>query len=110
MSDAIPEGKTIAIISYMTLVGFIIALIMNMEKKNTFAAFHIRQMLGIVLTGLAVSFIAIIPILGWIVYGVGIILLLIMWIIGLVNAVNGKEKPVPVLGEQYAEWFKTIQA
>ena len=31
-----------------------------------------------------------------------------MWVIGLMNAINGKEKPIPFLGVKYAEWFKNI--
>ena len=40
------EGKTMAIISYFWWIGLIIAFIMNNNKKNTFASFHIRQMIG----------------------------------------------------------------
>lgn len=104
----IDEGKTTAIIAYLTVIGLIVALVLNMEKKNPFAAYHIRQSLGLMLTGLAISFIAWIPLLGWLVGLVGWILLLIMWIAGLINALNGREKPVPVLGNKYLEWFKTI--
>jgi hypothetical protein len=28
--------------------------------------------------------------------------------VGLLNAINGKEKPVPILGEKYLEWLKSI--
>ena len=47
-----PEGnaKTSAIISYITIVGTIIAYFMNMEEKNEFASFHIRQAFGINIT------------------------------------------------------------
>ena len=41
------SGKNTAIISYITVIGAIIALFMNMENKNSFASFHIRQALGI---------------------------------------------------------------
>ena len=33
------EGKQTAIISYITIIGTIIAIFMNNEKKNTFNAF-----------------------------------------------------------------------
>ena len=41
------NGKNIAIVSYLTIIGAIIAIFMNSEKKDSFAAFHIRQALGI---------------------------------------------------------------
>lgn len=33
---------------------------------------------------------------------------LIGWIIGLVSAVNGEEKPVPFVGGYFQEWFKGL--
>jgi len=106
--EIINEGKTIAIIAYLTIIGLIIAFVMNNDKKNIFASYHIRQSLGLALTGLAIGIIGIIPILGWFIYIVGIFVLLFMWILGLLNAINGNEKPVPILGEKYIEWFKNL--
>jgi hypothetical protein len=37
--------------------------------------------------------------------GIGV---LILWIIGLIGAIKGEEKPVPLLGEQFQEWFRNI--
>lgn len=104
----VEEGKTIAIIAYLTIIGLIIAFVLNNDKKNTFAAYHIRQSLGIALTGLALSVVNIIPILGWLVSIIGGVILIIMVIQGLLAALGGKEKPVMILGEKYQEWLKTI--
>jgi uncharacterized membrane protein len=102
------EGKNIAIIAYITIIGLIIAFVMNKEKKDPFAAYHIKQSLGLALTGFALGLIGMIPILGWIINMVGIFVLLYMWVIGFMNAFNGKKKPIPFLGEKYIEWFKTL--
>ncbi len=102
------EGKNIAIIAYITIIGLIIAFVMNSDKKNEFAKYHIRQSLGLALTGLALGLIGMIPVLGWIINVIGIFVLLYMWIMGLVNAVNGQEKPVPILGEKYMQWFENV--
>jgi len=109
MENQINEGKTPAILAYITIIGWIAAFVMNNEKKNPFASYHLRQGLGIFLTGFAFSFVNIIPLLGQIVFLAGIIVLFIMWITGLLNALNGKEKPVLLLGEKYDQWFKSIQ-
>jgi len=106
--EHINSGKTIAIISYLTFIGLIIAFVMNNEKKESFASFHIRQSLGLALFGFSLSFIMIIPILGWIIGFVGFFVLLFLWIVGIINAANGKEKSVPILGEKFKEWFKSI--
>jgi uncharacterized membrane protein len=102
------EGKNTAIIAYITIIGLIIAFVMNTDKKNEFAKYHIKQSLGLALTGLGLGLIGMIPILGWIINIIGIFVLLFMWIMGLVNAINGQEKPVPILGDKYLEWFKNL--
>ncbi|WGK63878.1 DUF4870 domain-containing protein [Croceiramulus getboli] len=100
------EGKTIAIISYITIIGLIIAFVMNNEKKNDFASFHIRQSVGLACTGIALGIIGVIPIIGWLINLIGIFVLLYLWIMGIVNAVNLNRKPVPLLGERFENWFK----
>lgn len=104
----VEEGKTIAIIAYITIFGLIAAFIMNNDKKNSFAAYHIRQSLGLGLTGLALGVVSWIPIIGWILAPLGTLFVLVLWIMGLVSALNGQEKPVPVLGDNYQEWLKGI--
>ena len=107
-TTVINEGKNIAIIAYITIIGLIIAYVMNNDKKDAFATYHIKQSLGLAATGLALGIVGMIPILGWIINILGIIVLLYMWVMGLMNAINGKESPVPFLGEKYKEWFKNI--
>lgn len=107
-SNVVSEGKSIAIIAYVTIIGLIVAFVLNIEKKNSFALYHIRQSLGLALTGLVLGMVNIIPILGWAIAIFGSILLFIMWIGGLMSAINGKEKPVFLLGEKYQQWFKDL--
>ena len=46
-NQTVEEGKTMAIISYVTIIGLIIAFVSNNSKPNEFTSFHIRQSLGI---------------------------------------------------------------
>ncbi len=91
------EDKTVAIVSYITIFGFIAAIVINSNKKTQLGAFHLRQMLGLILTGLLM----VIPLLN-ILIG---ICLLVLWIMGLMSAINGQMKPVPLLGGMYQKWF-----
>ncbi|QAA82890.1 hypothetical protein EI546_14695 [Aequorivita sp. H23M31] len=104
----VEEGKTIAIIAYITIIGLIVAFVMNNEKKNSFASYHIRQSLGLGLTGIALSILSYIPFIGWLISMLGGLLLIVLWVMGLISAINGERKPVPVLGEKYQEWLKGI--
>jgi len=93
------EDKTVAIVSYLTLIGFIVAIVLNSNKKTKLGAYHLRQMLGLFLT----SLVCIIPILGWLLA----IAILVLWVMGLMSAINGQMKPVPMLGAMYQKWFGT---
>ena len=105
-NQTVNEGKTMAIISYFWWIGLIIAFIMNNSKKNTFASFHIRQMLGLLLLNVAVS-------LSYKFLGssIGMILGLgtfVLWVIGLIGAFQVEEKRIPLLGDMFQDWFKSI--
>lgn len=98
------EGKDIAIIAHITLIGWVIALVMNSSKKLEFASYHIRQMLGLIIVSIVISFVSWIPIVGWVLA----LLPLVMWIVGLINAINGYAKPMPLLGKKFEVWFKSL--
>ncbi|MET3730875.1 DUF4870 domain-containing protein [Moheibacter stercoris] len=102
------EGKNIAMISYLTIIGLIIAFIQNGEKKDPFAAYHIRQSIGLAIVGLGISVVGMVPILGWILSFVAFFLVVYMWVIGLMNAVNKRQKPLPFLGKKFEEWFESV--
>ncbi len=101
------DQKTIAWVSYITLIGWIIALVSynSSPVKSSLAKFHLRQSLGIMLTGMVLYFG--IMILGFIMpfffmlFFIVWIAMIILLILGLVAAVNGEEKRVPVLGDLY---------
>ena len=120
MSDATPppataaapsakEDTTVAILAYITIIGFIIAIVMHNGKKTALGAYHLRQVLGLIVTGIAcwpINFIlAFIPFLGWAAM-IGIFFgLIALWVMGLIAAIKGEQKPMPVLGEKYQQWF-----
>jgi uncharacterized membrane protein len=103
------EDKTVAILSYLTLIGFIVAVVLHGNKKTRLGTYHLRQSLGLLITAIAawvLNFIFVfIPIVGWLT-GLAVWLgLFVLWLMGLIAAANGQMKPVPVLGEHFAKWF-----
>lgn len=106
-NQTVNEGKTIAIISYITWIGTLIAFIMNNEKRNSFAAFHIRQMVGLSILSLINSFIIGRYAGTWITAGIGLALF-VLWIIGFIGALQGEERKIPILGDSFQDWFKGI--
>ena len=106
------EDKTVAIVAYLTIVGFIIAIVLHGQKKTALGTYHLRQMLGIIITGFCLwvvtMLLAVVTLgFGLLLYPLVGILMLILWIMGLIAAANGEMKPAPILGEKYQEWFKS---
>lgn len=107
-NSEINEGKTYAIIAYLTLFGTLIAFFMNRDRKNEFTLFHVRQALG-----LGVLFFIIgnmisgfnnlnISIAFWVVF-------LGLYILGLSGAVSGKYLSIPFLGPLFQKIFKSMR-
>ncbi|WP_312697845.1 DUF4870 domain-containing protein [Sphingobacterium mizutaii] len=102
------DNKGIGIISYLTWIGLLLAFILNREKNDPFVKFHIRQNLGLFVLGLVAGVLHYIPAVGGIVAYVAFTALFIFWVIGLIAAINGKEKEVPIIGNMFQDWFKGI--
>ena len=88
--------KATDIVSYITIIGWIIAYCAGSREESKF---HLNQALvldvaEIILSVLAKAFSGL---LGWIL-GIIDIVLFILWIIALVHAVKGEDKAVPILG------------
>lgn len=97
--NTISEGKTAAIISYITVIGLLIAYIINSSKQNSYTQFHVGQSLRIVILAFANS------VLTWFLpHSLGIITsiislgILVLMVLGIINAVNGKTEPLPLIG------------
>jgi len=105
--ETILEGRSYAIISYITIIGTIIAFFINNDKKNDFASFHIRQALGLWLTFFALGYVVgifdnwLITFAFWLFFG-------ILFIYGFINAVAGKPQAVPIVGEFFQKIFSSI--
>ena len=107
MSEAVSqEGKTRAIIAHITLVGWIIAVVMNNnETKNDYASFYIRQMLGIIIVSIGLSTIGMfIPVIGAFMP----LLAVALWVMSLISATQDKKEPLPVIGDMFQDWFKAL--
>ncbi|WP_371372355.1 DUF4870 domain-containing protein [Thalassotalea aquiviva] len=95
------DGRTIAVICYLSIIGWVIALIMHGNNPSRLSAFHLRQMLGLILTWVLLSFI---PFIGWILA----LPVALLWLIGLFDAIKGRLYPIPILGEFYQQSFNTL--
>lgn len=111
LNPAATDDKTTAIVSYLTLIGFVVAVVLHSSKKTRLGAYHLRQMLGLMLASVAVwiaaTILMFVPFVGWLAGLAAWFGMFALWVMGLVAALNGQMKPVPVLGEHFQKWFGT---
>jgi len=105
----IEKGRQNAIISYLTIIGVIVAFYLNNEpdKKSAFASFHIRQSLGLWLTFWALGYI-IGSFDSWLVTSAFYLFFAVLFIYGFTNAIGRKAQSVPLLGDFYQKIFANL--
>lgn len=93
------EDKNTNIYAALAYILFFIPLIV--DKDSGYGKFHANQGLNLLLLGIAVSVLgALIPFIGWfIISPIGGLLVLVLAIMGIINALNGEEKELPVIGK-----------
>ncbi len=102
------DDKTIGILSYLGVL-WVVAYIMYGNKKSEYNAFHVREGLGVII--LFVALIVIVSVLSfiklsliaWIINLVAYPIIGVLCIIGIINAVNGDMKPLPIISENFTQ-------
>lgn len=108
------DNKTLSIISYITVIGWVIAFFIGKEKADNLLKYHLKQALGVVVLSLILSLLIQIvaialPTLAWIVSTVLYIISIGYMVIGILNAVSEKQKPLPVIGQWADKAFSFIK-
>jgi uncharacterized membrane protein len=109
----VDNGKTTAIVSYITIIGWLIAYFaMHQSKKTSLGSYHLRQTLLLFICAVVYQIIIrivimVVPAIGLVLSLVGLVFL-VLWVMGLIAAINGEEKPMPLIGEKAQEIFKNI--
>lgn len=108
------SDSTVGVVAYITLIGFIVAIILNGSKEGEekkFGAFHLRQALGLIIfaVGIYVVMLLLTTILisiSWALLAIVSFISMIVWlgllaliIMGIINAANKTYKEVPVIGK-----------
>lgn len=94
--DDINKNRIMAILAY---IGILVLVPLFAAKDSPFARFHTNQgllLLILHLIGWALSFI---PYIGWVICGIINIACFVFLILGLINAVKGEAKELPLIGK-----------
>jgi len=101
-------GSYKAILAYITFIGLIIAYILNMDEKDKFVSFHIKNMFGLViLLFISITFFDgnyILQFIGQTLW----VFSFFMWVFSLLMAITGKSKGIPFVSDKFQKWFKFL--
>ena len=100
------DAKTKAIISHLFVIGWVIAVVLNMNRKEEYASFYIKQNLGIIILAVALRILNVIPIFGPVLWVLGGLLVFVFWLLSFLWSIQGEMKPIPLLGDKFQAWFK----
>ena len=85
-------------LAYVTIIPAIIFLIVAPYNTNSYVKFHSWQSIFLGICAFVIGFINIIPILGQIIFLIGMLGLFVAWIIVLLKALKGERFKLPVIG------------
>jgi uncharacterized membrane protein len=94
------DARVKAIVAHITIIGWVIALVINSNNKEEYTSFYLRQTLGIHLVWMFLSWV---PVIGWI---LGIVVFA-FWLLSFIYAVQGDLKIIP-FGEYFQDWFRAL--
>jgi uncharacterized membrane protein len=105
--------KTLSILSYVTIIGWVIAYVKGKElqPKNDLVTYHLKQGLGFfilsIIVNVALSVVVfMVPALAVLNYLS--LVLFILWVFGIINAVNEQKKPIPLIGGMFENKFSFL--
>ncbi|WP_045501995.1 DUF4870 domain-containing protein [Chryseobacterium sp. StRB126] len=104
------DNKTLSIVSYITIIGWLIAFISGKDKTDSLLRYHLKQSLGVVILSFILSTILgiLISVTHLGILGIIAVLPLVLMIIGAINAANEVEKPLPLIGKMIEDKFSFI--
>lgn len=101
-------GKTTALISYITIIGFLISWSRHSDRPTTFSSFHLRQAFGAHLFYHASSYL-----LNFYTFLIPFYILYVVYlsalIFGVVSVRKERCNSLPLLGCYFQNWFTFIK-
>ena len=109
------RGGFAATLSYFTLVGWAAAYFLHQRERTALGAYHLRQTIFLYILSLSLfaidAVLEVNPVDGWFLYPVLVgvsTTLFVLWLVGLVGALQGDIKPIPFIGKTAQEVFAGI--
>ena len=105
------NNKTLSIVSYITLIGWLVAYFLGKDKADALLRYHLKQSLGLAIVSIVFNVIlnvivSLVPGLAFL--GLIGFVIVVFWILGIINAANSAQKPVPLFGKAFETSFAFI--
>lgn len=106
------NNKTLAIVSYITIIGWLVSFFSSNSPRDPLVKYHQKQSFGlyaiVIVYNVIIQIIArIVPSLAFIFSLVSLVFLVFI-IIGAINASKEKETPLPLIGKLFENKFGFI--
>ena len=99
-----PKGKKINPLAILGYLGILLFIPWLMAKNDDFVMFHVKQGLVLFIGEVLTVVIFFIPFIGSVIAGILDIIWLIYSVIGIINALEGKKKELPYIGQYAHNW------
>jgi uncharacterized membrane protein len=86
-------------LAYVTIIPAIIFLVMPPYNTRPFVKFHAFQCLGLAVVMFCLALVNIIPLLGQIVYLICALCMLVIWVLCIIKASQGRAFKLPIISE-----------
>lgn len=100
-SQTFDIARVISVVSYLTIVGWVVSLVIFGKQKSMLAGFHLRQSLGLIIVAACLS---LIPLIGWILN----VVVAVFWVLSVFHAAKGEYYSVPVVGGLFQTHLRFI--
>jgi uncharacterized membrane protein len=101
--------RTAAYVSYITIIGWLIAYYSLYRRPNNFVLMHLRQSLMLHILAFTCNSLLYFLAGSVVVYIIVLIPLFILWITGVMHAISGQAKNIPLAGDIAQRLFKGIE-
>ena len=104
-------NKTLSIVSYITLIGWLISYFSGKETADDLLKYHLKQSFGLMIVSILFNIaltivVTIVPALS--IIALAGLIFLVLLIIGCINASNEVQKPLPIIGKMFEDKFAFI--
>ncbi len=99
------DGRICAILAYF-IIGIIWYFFDNKMKKNNFVKFHVKQAMGLIIADFLLMALLTISVIGLMLVPLFKLVAFVLAIVGIVNAVNGNKKELPIIGSYSSKLLK----